>query len=210
MNKNNWYEELRSDLGKFRYDLHERESYSQLKLFSGSGINALLQTEEYGVQVMKGCCHGSLHPKVLEQRLATRLARQKAVVGSRPIRAVFTAASLCNMLLPAPGHILQLRHVIALIQDKTVDIRVLPFSMGALWPRHQKDSFMIMHDSRDDQEYVYYDDHVRQIARVIEDEAMTAVVNSDFEYFYHSALSNEESVDYIIKLIGLIQSGELL
>lgn len=96
-------------------------------------VPGLLQTAEYGRAVLRST-RPALSPEVVEQRLASRMQRQKLLLSDQAPRfeAVIDEAVLHRVPVDADVMRGQLARLLGMSELPRVDIRVLPFRAGML------------------------------------------------------------------------------
>ena len=115
-------------------------------------VHGLLQTRDYAYAVIRS--DHELPDEVVEQRLAFRLERQKAVLGRGQIIAVLGAGALALEVGSRDVMSAQVEHLRALSVSEQAEIRILPWSAGA--HPSMKGAFTILDfDDPDDPALVY-------------------------------------------------------
>jgi transcriptional regulator with XRE-family HTH domain len=104
-------------------------SCSMLRAYNGETLHGLLQTEDYARAIIAGDL--ALGPEAVEERVAFRMARQRAFLGE-PGRLDFaTTSGALRVVVDSPAVMeAQIAHLRAITSRGTVSVRVLPFTNG--------------------------------------------------------------------------------
>jgi transcriptional regulator with XRE-family HTH domain len=104
-------------------------SCSMLRAYHGEMVVGLLQTEEYARAVVAADPH--LTPEVVEQRVAFRMARQRAFLGRSGHLDFVTTAGALQVLVDSPAVMeAQIAHLRAIALKDTISVRVLAATNG--------------------------------------------------------------------------------
>jgi transcriptional regulator with XRE-family HTH domain len=105
---------------------------AKVAVFQGALVHGLLQTEEYAQAVIRGASP-YIRLTELEPRIDVRLARQKRLTADKPLEvtAVLGEAVLRQQVGGPEVMRRQAGHIAAMMELPNIDIRVLPFSVGA-------------------------------------------------------------------------------
>lgn len=95
-------------------------------------VPALLQTEDYAREIIKGIAP-KIDADILGQRVEARLRRQKLLEGPKPTRyrALLDEAVLRRQVGGASVMKAQLEKILELVQEERVTVQVIPFEIGA-------------------------------------------------------------------------------
>lgn len=95
-------------------------------------VPALLQTEDYGREMIKGIAP-KIDPAILAQRLEARMMRQRLLEQPRPVRyrAILDEAVLHRQVGGPPVMKAQLEKILRLVQEERATVQVIPYEVGA-------------------------------------------------------------------------------
>ena len=95
-------------------------------------VPALMQTEDYGREMIKGIAP-KIDPAILAQRLEARMMRQRLLQQPRPVRyrAILDEAVLHRQVGGPAVMKAQLEKILGLIQEERATVQVIPYEVGA-------------------------------------------------------------------------------
>ena len=135
-------------------------SASRMFGYDGEIIPGELQTPEYARAVFGA--EQAADPQVAERHIKLRMQRQKTLFARNPPIRLVTVLGEGTLTRPVGGEQVlkgQIEHLRRLSREDTVDIRVLPFSVGA--HAAMAGAFRILEfDDPDDPDVVYLESHV--------------------------------------------------
>ncbi|MCY7344223.1 MAG: helix-turn-helix domain-containing protein [Pseudonocardia sp.] len=146
------------------------QSASTLRCFDPELVHGLLQTDAYARAVVEA--DPRLTPDVVEERVRFRMDRQKRVLGNRPQLTIILGAGALSLIVGSSEVMAQqVEHIRTVADTGGVEVRVLPWSVGA-YP--MRGSFAILSfDGADDPTVTYVEfsmgaRYVEQVDRVRE------------------------------------------
>jgi transcriptional regulator with XRE-family HTH domain len=165
-------------------------SASRLYSYDGEVVPGELQTPDYARGVFGA--EQPLDPEAGERHIKLRLQRQKTLFARKPPARMVTVLGEGAVTRPVGGEQVlkaQIEHLRRLAREKAVDIRVLPFSVGA--HAAMAGAFRILEfDEPDDPDVVYLESHVG--ALYLEEEAEVDEYRRIFDLIRKDAVPVEE------------------
>lgn len=171
------------------------ETSTHIEYYHPELLHGLVQTPDYARAIISN--NSALRPTEVDRLVEARMARQARLEGPAAIRLTLVMAETVLRVIVGGKDAMrgQFEHLIALIRDGKIDLRLIPFEAGS-YPRRGF-PFMVLANV-DGRKRVYLENLTDGI--VIDDELRVEVYEAAFEELLKVALSSDDTLTLLAKV----------